>query len=139
MNTSAWQPTAGQLRIRILVVDENERLLHALLQLLATEPAVDVVGSARSLDEAVVQAAALAPELVLIDWSLPRPVATECCRVMRRHPTPPRIVALLGDDDESYRDSAAAAGADAAVGKGRLSEALLPLLDELFPARSPER
>ena len=139
MNASAWQISARQMRIRILVVDENERLLHALLQLLATEPAVEVIGSARSLDEAVVQAAALGPELVLIDWSLPQPAAMECCRVLRRHPAPPRIVALLGDDDESYRDSAAAGGADAAVGKGRLSEALLPLLDELFPARSPER
>lgn len=133
MNGRPWQPVGHPVRIRILVVDENERLLHALLQLLSTEPAVDVVGSARSLDEAVVQAAALGPQLVLIDWSLPQPAAAESCRVMRLHTVSPKIVALLDDDDESYRDSAAAAGADAAVGKGRLSEALLPLLDELFP------
>src|SRR5262245_45503608 len=139
MNASAWQPTATQLRIRILVVDENERLLHALLQLLATEPAVEVIGSARSLDEAVTQAAALGPVLLLIDWRLPLPAAVECARVMRRHPVSPKIVALLGDDDESYRESAAAAGADAAVGKGRLSEALTPLLDQLFPKRSPQQ
>lgn len=134
MNARPWQPVNRPVRIRILVVDENERLLHALLQLLATEPAVDVVGSARSLDEAVMQAAALAPELVLIDWNLPQPATSESCRVMRLHPVTPKIVALLDDDDDSYRDSAAAAGADAAVGKGRLSEALVPLLDELFPA-----
>jgi DNA-binding NarL/FixJ family response regulator len=133
VNARPWQPVNRLERIRILVVDENERLLHALLQLLATEPAVDVVGSARSLDEALVQAAALAPQLVLIDWNLPQPATAESCRVMRLHPVTPKIVALLHDDDESYRDSAAAAGADAAVGKGRLSEALLPLLDELFP------
>lgn len=139
MNARPWQPATRPERIRILVVDENERLLHALLQLLATEPAVDVVGSAHSLDEALVQAAALAPQLVLIDWNLPQPAVAESCRVMRRHPVSPRIVALLDDDDDSYRDSAAAAGADAVVGKGRLSEALLPLLDELFPERSPER
>jgi DNA-binding NarL/FixJ family response regulator len=138
MNARAWQPTTRGRRIRILVVDENERVLHALLQLLATEPAVEVVGSARSLDEAAAQAAALAPELVLIDWSLAQPAAADACRAMRRRPTPPRIVALLDDDDASYRDSAAAAGTDAAVGKGGLSEALLPLLDELFP-RSPQR
>jgi DNA-binding NarL/FixJ family response regulator len=114
-------------------VDENERLLHALLQLLATEPAVDVVGSARSLDEALIQATALAPQLVLIDWNLPQPATAVSCRAMRLHRVRPRIVALLDDDDASYRDSAAAAGADAAVGKGHLSEALLPLLDELFP------
>jgi len=139
VNVRPWQPATRPERIRILVVDENERLLHALLQLLATEPAVDVVGSAHSLDEAVVQAAALAPQLVLIDWNLPQPAVAESCRVMRLHPVSPRIVALLDDDDDSYRDSAAAAGADAVVGKGRLSEALLPLLDELFPERSPER
>jgi len=133
MNARPWKPVMRPVRIRILVVDENERLLHALLQLLSTEPAVDVVGSARSLDEAIVQAAALGPQLVLIDWSLPQPAAAESCRVMRLHTVSPKIVALLDDDDESYRDSAAAAGADAAVGKGRLSEALLPLLDELFP------
>jgi DNA-binding NarL/FixJ family response regulator len=139
VNARPWQPATRPERIRILVVDENERLLHALLQLLATEPAVDVVGSAHSLDEAVVQAAALAPQLVLIDWNLPQSAVAESCRVMRLHPVSPRIVALLDDDDDSYRDSAAAAGADAVVGKGRLSEALLPLLDELFPERSPER
>jgi len=133
VNARPWQPVNRLVRIRILVVDENERLLHALLQLLATEPAVDVVGSARSLDEALIQAAALAPELVLIDWNLPQPATADSCRVMRLHPVTPKIVALLDDDDESYRDSAAAAGADAAVGKGRLSEVLVPLLDELFP------
>ena len=139
MSARPRQPATRPERIRILVVDENERLLHALLQLLATEPAVDVVGSAHSLDEAVVQAAQLAPQLVLIDWNLPQSAVAESCRVMRLHPVSPRIVALLDDDDDSYRDSATAAGADAAVGKGRLSEALLPLLAELFPERSPER
>jgi DNA-binding NarL/FixJ family response regulator len=139
VNARPWQPATHPERIRILVVDENERLLHALLQLLATEPAVDVVGSAHSLDEAVLQAATLAPKLVLIDWNLPQPAVAESCRVLRLHPVSPRIVALLDDDDDSYRDSAAAGGADAVVGKGRLSEALLPLLDELFPERSPER
>jgi DNA-binding NarL/FixJ family response regulator len=128
-----WQPATRAVRIRILVVDENERLLHALLQLLATEPAVDVVGSARSLEEGLVQAAALAPQLVLVDWNQPQPAIAASCRALRLHPVSPKIVALLDDDDDSYRDSAAAAGADAVVGKGRLSEALLPLLDELFP------
>jgi DNA-binding NarL/FixJ family response regulator len=127
------------MRIRILVVDENERLLHALLQLLATEPAVDVVGSAHSLDEALAQGAALAPQLVLVDWNLPQPALGASCRALRLHLMSPKIVALLDDDDDSYRDSATAAGADAAVGKGRLSEALLPLLDELFPAHAQAR
>jgi two-component system chemotaxis response regulator CheB len=123
------------VRTRILVVEENQRLLHALLQFLATEPAVDVVGSAASPHEAMNQVAELKPELVLVDWSLPRPEAEDSCRLMRLRSAPPKIVALLDDDEPSYRASAAAAGADAAIGKGQLSEALLPLLDELFPVR----
>jgi DNA-binding NarL/FixJ family response regulator len=122
-------------RIRILVVEENQRLLHALLQFLATEPAVEVVGSAKSPDEAVIQAARFEPELVLIDWSLPRPAAEQACWLSRLRPAPPKIVALLDDDHHLYRASAAAAGADAAIGKAHLSEALLPLLGDLFPAR----
>lgn len=139
MNSPPWQPGTIVQRIRILVVEENERLLHALLQFLATESAVQVVGSAASPDEAVLKAAWLEPELVLIDWSLPRHAADESCRLMRARPSPPKIVALLDDDDESYRASAASAGADAAVGKGRLSEALVPLLERLFPSPPPKR
>lgn len=139
MPVNSRPPKAGLVpaRPRILVVEENQRLLHALLQFLATEPAVEVIGSAGSPHEAVAQIAKLRPELVLVDWSLPRPEAEECCRLMRERAAPPKIVALLDDDDGSYRDSAIATGADAVVGKGRLSEALLPLLDALFPARLP--
>ncbi len=137
MNTRSKQPGTVLVRTRILVVEENQRLLHALLQFLATEPAVEVVGSAGSPGEAVSKVAQLAPELVLVDWSLPRPEAEASCRLMRLRPAPPKIVALLDDDDSSYRDSAVAAGADAVIGKGHLSEALLPLLDELLPTVLP--
>lgn len=139
VTTRPWQPGTILRRIRILVVEENERLLHALLQFLATEPAVQVVGSTGSPDDAVIQAATLKPELVLIDWSLPQPAAEQSCRLMRLRPAPPKIVALLDDDDDLYRASAASAGADAVVGKGGLGEALVPLLDELFPLRQAER
>jgi two-component system chemotaxis response regulator CheB len=133
MNSRPEQPDPVLGRTRILVVEENQRLLHALLQFLATEPAVEVVGSAGTPGEAVSKAAQLAPALVLVDWSLPRPEAEASCRLMRLRPAPPKIVALLDDDDGSYRDSAVAAGVDAVIGKGHLSEALMPLLDELFP------
>jgi DNA-binding NarL/FixJ family response regulator len=137
MTTAPIQPGTIAQRVRILVVEENERLLHALLQFLATEPAVQVVGSAPSPDEAVLKAAWVEPELVLIDWSLPRHAAEASCRAMRQRPSPPKIVALLDDDGALYRAAAAAAGADASLGKGELGEALVPLLQTLFPPRTP--
>ena len=135
MNAPASQAGPIHQRVRILVVEENGRLLRALLRFLATEPAVEVVGWAGSPDEAIVQAAQLDPELVLIDGSLPRGAVAQACWLMRVRPAPPKIVALLNDDEVSYRASAGALGADALLGKARLTEALLPLLRELFPAR----
>ena len=125
--------------IRILVVEENWHVLHALIRLLATEPAVQVVGSVASPDDAVIQAARLEPDLVLIDWSLPRPAAAQACWLMRVRPSPPKIVALLNDDAESYRLSAGSAGADAVIAKARLSEELPGLMKALFPARPAEK
>jgi AmiR/NasT family two-component response regulator len=55
---------------------------------------------------------------------------------MRLRAAPPKIVALLDDDEHSYRAAAVLAGADAVLGKGELSEALLPLLDTLLPIRA---
>lgn len=133
------EPGTVRPRIRILVVEENGRVRDALLRFLATEPAVEVVGSAGSPDEAIILSAQLEPELVLIDWSLPRAAAAQACWLMRVRPAPPKIVALLNDDEDSYRASAGAAGADAVIGKARLSEALLPLLGALFPARLREK
>jgi DNA-binding NarL/FixJ family response regulator len=132
-------PKPARPRTRILVVEENQRLLHALLQFLATEPAVEVVGAVGSPAEAVRHVAKLEPEVVLVDWGLPLPEAEEACRLMRLRAAPPKIVALLDDDEHSYRAAALRAGADAALGKGALSEALLPLLDRLLATRGPER
>lgn len=136
-NPPPIQPGTIVQRVRIMVVEENERVLHALLQFLATEPAVQVVGSAVSPDEAVLKAAWLEPELVLVDWSLPRHAAEASCRLLHQRPSAPKIVALLDDDDRTYRAAAASAGADATIGKGQLGEALVPLLLKLFPPPSP--
>lgn len=137
MTPPPLQPGSITRRIRILVVEEHERLAHALLQFLATEPAVEVVGSAATPDEAALKAAWAEPEVVLVDWNLPRQSAEQACRLMRQRPSAPRIVALLDDDDEPYRAAALAAGADAAVGKGQLGEALVPMLRNLFPPARP--
>jgi DNA-binding NarL/FixJ family response regulator len=134
VDSSLSKPTRS--RTRILLVEENRRLLHALLQFLATEPAVEVVGAVGSPDEAVRHVAKLEPEVVLVDWGLPQPEAEEACRLMRLRAAPPKIVALLDDDEHSYRAAAVLAGADAVLGKGELSEALLPLLDTLLPIRA---
>ncbi|MEI8238502.1 MAG: response regulator transcription factor [Actinomycetota bacterium] len=57
--------------IRVLIVDDHSVVRRGLEQMLATADGLEVVGSAANGEEAVLQAAALAPDIVLMDLSMP--------------------------------------------------------------------
>ncbi len=57
--------------IRILVADDHPIVRSGITSVLATQPDFDVVGTAGDGDEAVVAAARLAPDLVLMDLRMP--------------------------------------------------------------------
>jgi len=57
--------------IRVLIVDDHSVVRRGLEQMLATADGLEVVGSAANGEEAVAQAAALAPDVVLMDVSMP--------------------------------------------------------------------
>jgi DNA-binding NarL/FixJ family response regulator len=57
--------------IRVLVVDDNAAFLKAALDVVATAPDFELVGLARSGEEAIERAAESSPDLVLIDLRMP--------------------------------------------------------------------
>jgi two-component system, NarL family, response regulator LiaR len=57
--------------IRVLVVDDHLVVRKGIRALLATEPDVEVVGEARDGAEAVVEAARLQPDVILMDLVMP--------------------------------------------------------------------
>lgn len=57
--------------IRVLIVDDHSVVRRGLEQVLGTADGLEVVGSAANGEEAVSQAAALAPDVVLMDMSMP--------------------------------------------------------------------
>lgn len=56
----------------ILIADDNERIRRGLKELLETQPGWQVIGEAASGLEAVEKAAQLAPEVVILDISMPQ-------------------------------------------------------------------
>lgn len=58
--------------IRVLVVDDHLVVRRGICALLATEPDVEVVGEARNGSEAVVEAARLKPDVILMDLVMPQ-------------------------------------------------------------------
>ena len=63
-------------RIRILVVDDHAVLRTGLRMLIDSQRDLEVVGEASDGDEAVRKAAALRPDVVLMDISMPGSAAS---------------------------------------------------------------
>ncbi len=120
----------------MLIVEDHQLLAHAFRNLIEADPGFEVVGTAESADAALRCVETSDPQIVFLDWSLPRHEAEVACRRIRARPQPPRIVALLDGDESAYRRVALAAGADEAIGKPDFGEVLV-LLAQCFPPSEP--
>ena len=58
--------------IRVLVVDDHVVVRKGIRALLATEPGIEVVGEASDGEEAVVEAARLLPDVIVMDLVMPQ-------------------------------------------------------------------
>ena len=91
--------------IRVLVAEDSATAREALLQILARDPEIEVVGSAKDGAEAVALTRALRPAIVIMDIHMPVLDGYEATRrIMVEVPTPILIVSAssnLGDAETS--------------------------------------
>ncbi|MEU2948104.1 response regulator transcription factor [Nocardiopsis alba] len=86
--------------IRVLLVDDHPVVREGIRGMLSTEPDLDIVGDAGSGPEAVVRAAELAPDVILMDLRMPGGdgvKATE--RIRAAHPGVHVLVLTTYDTD----------------------------------------
>jgi NarL family two-component system response regulator LiaR len=91
----------GEATIRVLVVDDHAIVRRGIRALLAEIEDVDVVGEAVDGQEAIAQADALSPDVVLMDLVMPGVDGIESTRQITMHEGGPRILVLTsfaGDD-----------------------------------------
>src|SRR5438093_13093498 len=82
--------SGGGSAIRILLVDDHPLVREGLKRTLVSMVGVIVVGEAASGEEAVVRARDLAPDLVIMDLSLPRMSGIEASRLTKAQCPQPR-------------------------------------------------
>ena len=70
-------------RIRVLLCDDHELVRRGVRAALETDITIEVVGEASSADEAVMLAARLLPDVVVIDVRMPGRSGSESCRDTR--------------------------------------------------------
>src|SRR4051812_34946075 len=109
--------TKGDL-IRVFLCDDVEAFRALMRFTLADDPAIEVVGEAGDGEAGVAGVAALRPDVVLLDMSMPRCDGMEAIPRMRRESPGTAIVALSGFDAERMAGAVIKRGAHAYLQKG---------------------
>ncbi len=116
------------MTLRIMLVDDHELVRVGLKSLLAHQPEFAVIGEASSASEAVEKAAALQPDIVVMDIRLPGKSGIEACREIVAAQPQIRVIMLTSYAEDDMLFDAIAAGAAGYVlkqiGGGDLVKAL---------------
>jgi len=86
--------------IRVLIVDDHEVVREGLRSILKTDPDVELVGEAADGSEAIRLATELAPDVVLMDLSMPGVGGIEAIEQIKALALPLEIVILTTYDDD---------------------------------------
>jgi DNA-binding NarL/FixJ family response regulator len=98
--------------IRVLVVDDEPLVRSGVRMILESEHEIEVVGEAADGNEALEQAHALAPDVVILDIRMPGLDGIETTRrLLQPQHDPPRILILTTFDLDEYVYEAMKAGA----------------------------
>lgn len=117
--------------MRLLLVDDDPRFRETLRQLLATRDEAEILGEAGDGEEALRLAETLQPDVVLMDLAMPRMNGLEVTRHLKARWPQVRIIIITVHDDEAYRRTALAAGAETFLVKKTLGVDLWPTLRRL--------
>jgi len=111
-------------QIRVLIADDHPVFRFGLRALLQAEPGFDVVGEATSGEQAMELAAALEPDIILMDINMPGINGIEATRnILRERPNIGVLIITMFDDDTLF--AAVRAGARGYLLKGAEGEETL--------------
>ena len=111
--------------IRVLLVDDQPSVRRGLTMRLQLEPDITVVGEAQDGAGAVRAASELAPDVLVMDYEMPKMDGLEAARALAASGLDSRVVMLSIHDNAAVRRAAAEAGVSAFVAKHEPSERLL--------------
>jgi DNA-binding NarL/FixJ family response regulator len=116
--------------IQVLLVDDEPTVLRGLKMRLGLEADISVVGEAADGSAAVDMAALLAPDVVLMDVSMPVMDGITATRELALKVPGAAVVILSMHDDNGTAQRAREAGAVAFVGKQNIDQGLLSAIRE---------
>jgi two-component system response regulator NreC len=121
------------MALRILIADDHGLVRAGLRSLLNSDPGLEVVGEAANGDEALRLATQLAPDLVLLDISMPGPGGNGIATTRRLREAVPaaRVLVLTMHEDKGLLREAIGAGAAGYILKRAVEADLLSAIDSV--------
>ena len=121
---------------RILIVEDHTLFRAGLRALLAQDAELEIVGEADNGRDAVRSVGALAPDLVLMDLTMPGMNGIEAIREIRRRDTHARILVLTIHKTDEYIHESLKAGADGYMLKDASHDELLTAVHSVLNGKT---
>jgi CheY-like chemotaxis protein len=126
-------PTSKLPPIRVLLVDDHAMFRKGLLKLLERYQDLEIVGEANDGEEAVVLAARLMPDVVIMDNNMPKLNGIEATRQIRRALPAIQVIGLSMHDGKEIRAAMLEAGAVDYLQKTGAVKELYQAICAVFP------
>lgn len=114
-------------RARILLADDNQSFLEREISFLV--PSFDIVGTAHDGQELISKAMRLAPDIVVIDITMPGCNGIEAAHRLKQAGLKAKVVFLSVHSEGDFADACLKEGALGYVVKSRMRTDLVPAID----------
>jgi PAS domain S-box-containing protein len=125
--------------LRILVVDDDERVRGIIRDFVSSRPGLAVCGEAADGLESIEQAKAKRPDIVLMDVTMPRMNGLDATRILRREIPGLDVILVSQNDARIMSRQAAEVGARGYCSKSDLRRDLLPMIEKSFEKQKNNR
>ena len=122
----------GDTPAGVLICDDNDAIRELLGTVVDGDPGLRVVGEAADGNEAIVEAIALQPDVILLDLAMPKRSGLEALPELRRVAPDAQIVVLSGFTSANVAEEVIALGATSYVEKGADSAAIVAAIRQVL-------
>ena len=127
--------THAQVRLQILLADDNEPFRRRLRNLVDKSPDLEVLGEASDGEEAIRLARELQPDVVITDVVMPQLNGIEATRRIKRESPGVAVIALSMHGEDGFRRAMLDAGASTYLLKDNVLHELPKVLHAMAAAR----